>query len=539
MAPITGAVLSKVLNDYILDYTEEHPRYQPFTVIDQASGKVVLKSSSSEDFVWNVFTTLSNMYVSIKPILAPRRYAIELHVEDMKRDVRRLEAHILLEDIIDQGDHSYSGALANTTTNTSGKQNVANAAADFYSKLFSCIEAIKTGDYSQYRITPIPSASPSRAPSIRPSNLPTFIPTVTNAPTSLLHNIPGSNSTIQDGIESQNETQDKQSTIEEGSSNGENRRNVRRHHNRSLRHGRQRGRVDEDIKSTTQNQEQISPTTIITEDNNVLPFVDDANEAAEEAEKAAQVTKEAIESKKEDEAMVAASQAAEAAKKAAVATSKAAAETASESLLSGDGNLMVNVMSQCFSDPKYGIRSDIKREENRTQTSTDVFIYVDGSHYYKLNLTMPYLKISEFSNTLPGSVTVPNGKSDIIDIGLAFTIFIGLLFGFVVMLHQIKVIDWDQRLHFRWFFQPDADGVKKKGEYSHAPLEDIDDLQLTQEENGDFELSQPVSAAKYHSRFSSNIEDLYVTEEGNDRFDVSEPVIFSSRNRRSSMNIHF
>ena len=54
MAPITGAVLSKILTDYIMEYPTLHPRYQPFTVVEKKSGKPVLNSSNSEDFVWNV-----------------------------------------------------------------------------------------------------------------------------------------------------------------------------------------------------------------------------------------------------------------------------------------------------------------------------------------------------------------------------------------------------------------------------------------------------------------------------------------------------
>lgn len=97
MAPITGAVLSKILTDYIMEYPTLHPRYQPFTVVEKKSGKPVLNSSNSEDFVWNVFRKLADMYVAVDPILAPKRYAIELTVENVERDVKRVDSNLIVK----------------------------------------------------------------------------------------------------------------------------------------------------------------------------------------------------------------------------------------------------------------------------------------------------------------------------------------------------------------------------------------------------------------------------------------------------------
>ena len=64
MAPITGAVLSKIL-DYILDYPGHHPRYQPFTVVaknrrvaESVMSQPIIRSSNSDDFVWDVLYSL-------------------------------------------------------------------------------------------------------------------------------------------------------------------------------------------------------------------------------------------------------------------------------------------------------------------------------------------------------------------------------------------------------------------------------------------------------------------------------------------------
>ena len=43
-----------------------------------------------------------------------------------------------------------SGGNGNDRATGAPEQNVANSAADFYEKLFSCVDAIKTGDYSAF-----------------------------------------------------------------------------------------------------------------------------------------------------------------------------------------------------------------------------------------------------------------------------------------------------------------------------------------------------------------------------------------------------
>jgi len=174
MATINGAVLSKIL-DYIHDYTIHFPRYQPFTVMAKNRPDYpVLKSSSSDDFVWDVFHVLADWYVSVDPVLAPTRYSLRLYVEDDKRDLEKLGGQIMIDHDGDDGDaamdraggSSSSGRSSNGNNGGGGgsavkQQSVAHAAAQFYDHLYYCIGSIKAGDYSTFERKPNLTVAPS------------------------------------------------------------------------------------------------------------------------------------------------------------------------------------------------------------------------------------------------------------------------------------------------------------------------------------------------------------------------------------------
>jgi hypothetical protein len=459
MAPITGAVLSKILTDYIMEYPTLHPRYQPFTVVEKKSGKPVLNSSNSEDFVWNVFRKLADMYVAVDPILAPKRYAIELTVENVERDVKRLDSGVVV--------------TSSTVENESGasherSQNVANRAADFYFNFYLCVEAIKTGDYSKFieTVAPIaaPSAAPSSSPTIRVTDAPTVKVTEKNVedePVDEETDTKETNDNKNEGEEIKEESNIVEEINTQPDTDGENEDG-----GLELRNLRALSDVSSQIDSIE--NDLNDPLDTSDDVDNVLPFVDDAKEQAKNAENAAE---EAVVSAHDEEAKEKAEIALEAAKKASQATSEAAAAILSDNLLSGDGDLMANALQNCFTDPVYGIAG--------ADSLTNAYLYVDGSHYYRLNLTAPYLRVQSSVNTLPKPVVSPDGKSDVVDYGLAFLIIGCFCFGLVVMLHHIRVLDWDERLQFRWFFHPTSSGKKKKtkrGGYSNTQLHDDDSV---------------------------------------------------------------
>ena len=504
MAPITGAVLSKILNDYVIDYTIRHPRFQPFNIIEKSTGKKIVKSSNSDDFVWNVIKALSNMYVDVQPILVPKRYSLQIYVDEKERDFENVASQHLIDvyeekekdDDVDEDDNDVQRY-------TTKKMNVANAAARFYQKLYSCMGAIESGDYRSFEKTDQPSTQPTLQPTSFPTAYPTVQPTATLSaePTVLsgggdddneeyqygddenMEKIDGGNETL-----SENYDESTDGDNDEGNSGNdddddddiagdiETNVDVNEDNERRIITTRKTRFIDEVEKKEQSNNSIDSgddyyndDIVVIIEDDDLKDnneemenFVEDAENAAQEAFEAAEAAFEAAESVTDNKAAEAAEQAAEAAKKAAHATSEAAALASTENLFSGDGALMTSVISTCFSDAKYkiqydGIIDDVPSDSSKNHlptTTTQAFVYIDGSHYYRLNLTSPYMTVSTVVNPLPKPNIVPMGKGDFVDISLAFGIITGFIFGILVMLHHIRVLNWDSRLKFEWFFHP-------------------------------------------------------------------------------------
>lgn len=226
---------------------------------------------------------------------------------------------------------------------------------------------------------------------------------------------------------------------------------------------------------------------------------DAAIEAAEAAENAVAVVQSNTTSAAETEA--ATSEAAKAAKKAKEASVAARSKSSAEALLSGDGVLMTSVLSNCFTDPKYGIRvKEVKRLDavhvDRNELIEDddhgverkdliiAYIYVDGNVFFRLNLTSPYWGVYRSLETVPPPQLHPEGKGDVVDWTIFFLILSGTLFGILVMLHQTNIVVIDKRLRFRRFFHPtksDSDAIfvldweklklaGKGGGFPHADL---------------------------------------------------------------------
>lgn len=342
--------------------------------------------------------------------------------------------------------------------------------------MFSCIDAIKTADYSKFveTVAPIaaPSAAPSSSPTIRVTDAPTEKVAEENVQDESLDEETDTNETNNNDSNNKNEKEEIKEEIKEES-------NISEDLNTQPDTDGENGDGGLELRNVRALSDVSSQIDIIENDlndpldtsddvDNVLPFVDDAKEQAKNAENAAE---EAVVSAQDEQAKEKAEIALEAAKKASQATSEAAAAILSDNLLSGDGDLMTNALQNCFTDPVYGIVGE--------SSLTNAYLYVDGSHYYRLNLTAPYLRVQSSVNTLPKPVMSPDGKSDVVDYGLAFLIIGGFCFGLVVMLHHIRVLDWDERLQFRWFFHPTSSGKKKKtkrGGYSNTQLHDDDSI---------------------------------------------------------------
>ena len=169
MAPITGVVLEKILQRAV-DYTHKRPRYQPFEVISIPSGNMIVRSSGSDDFVWEMFRDLADLYVEIDPILVPPRGRLQFYVADGEEFKSSSEA----------GGGGGSGPSSTGREPNPNVQRVKGGkevgrAALFYERFYNCANAIKTGDYSLY-LPPV-TAEPTAAPSERMTALPSSAPT--------------------------------------------------------------------------------------------------------------------------------------------------------------------------------------------------------------------------------------------------------------------------------------------------------------------------------------------------------------------------
>lgn len=455
MASMTGAVLNKMLVQAV-EYAERRRRYQPFAVFSVDNGREV-RSSSSVDFVQYIWQQLANLGVEIEPILPPPIYEARLWVNSWEKVVPQ--------------------------------PSTANEAASFYRNLYQCMEAIATNDYSAYQPTTSPTAS----------LMPSHSPTISSAPMeeegnhgSATHFPPGDDESDTDGTSSKPLETDAPtlSTTDEpdtgNETGGSGRRVFKARHleedntddfvgnNDDIGNlGDDGGGADDDLVDdddnnlpnvkpsskdrTTSPTITPSPTSIpapITETPQTeKDGVEKVQQAAADAQQAADEAKNAAHTEGETKAADAAQAAANAAKAAADATSNAAALAAMDGILSGDGTTMTSIVTTCLTNPQYAIASF---DENGTMT-VSAFLYRDGSNYYRLNLTSPYLEIAKVNRALPKAVTMSDygGGGEFIDFVLA-AVMLSSVFLLVVVILQQMGYEFFHSLYRcqRWFFNP-------------------------------------------------------------------------------------
>ncbi len=300
MAHITGAVLSDVM-EFIMNYPNQHARYQPFSVIESSTQRQVLRSSNSDDFVWNVMDYMSQRYVNIQPVLAPQRHSVRFHVEDASRDITRFS----------------SSSKVNGTY-------IGNLAAHFYQHFYDCATAIRTGDYTLFTSPPTSSptkpftSTPSTSPTIfaSPSSIPTQSKVTTNE-TNITNNT-DTNSTNTNTTK--NQSQDDFSYQDDDTKNGKNITNS----TNDEQYYDEGDHGNRTAKTTTQTMIPSTSPTVYNSTTNVptaeLKNGDAENKAkkamnaADKAEKAANEAKQAATSPEDNAAANAAAEAAQAAK---------------------------------------------------------------------------------------------------------------------------------------------------------------------------------------------------------------------------------
>jgi len=181
MASITGVVLEKIIQRAV-DFTYKRPRYQPFEVVSIPSQNLLLRSSGSDDFVWEMFRDLAELYVDIDPLLVPPRSRVQFYVADPEEDdedddVQRVDESKESSNVLNNNKDTISTSSNRRKQPNPNVKKVreASQAAAFYEKFFNCAHAIKSGDYSLYLPPPTvaPTAMPtdSKPPSAMPSGI--------------------------------------------------------------------------------------------------------------------------------------------------------------------------------------------------------------------------------------------------------------------------------------------------------------------------------------------------------------------------------
>ena len=478
MASITGVVLSKLLTE-ALEYAEKRKVYQPFAVFSD-DGRQLLRSSSSSDFTWFVWSHLARLGVEIEPILPPSIYEARIY--------------------------------AKSVTKITPDQSVTHRAATFYQRLYTCLESIGTNNYGSFPSYSSLSEQPTTEPvPIEDSS------TNTGSDNDSSSNIdeedlelvdaddftgnqgnelddPDNNDghrlveDIREEPETEDETNNKGEEFMENNPPGID-SNVEGESATQLDNDEENDDSSEEITSISQEESSLSPpfskssadvsnqttsSTIIPivpttapsnqpssiDNQTIIPTesehdnVQKAQNAANEAQKAADEAKTVAHTEGDTKAADAAQAAADAAFAAADATSNAVSQAAMDSLLSGDGTMMSSIVAKCFSDPKYRISSI---DSNGTVT-TEFYLFRDSSSYYKLDLASPYLDVVKMNRQLPNAATMVSdfgSGGDALDWTLALSLVVLALLMVLLVCQQMgnRWVDAIFKCQ-RWFFNP-------------------------------------------------------------------------------------
>ena len=364
MASMTGAVLNKLLHEAV-GYTEKRKIYQPFSVYSD-KGKRLMRSSSSMDFAWYVWSHLARLGVEIEPILSPSMYEARLYAKS---------ANKVFPD------------PAST-----------RAAASFYEHLYGCLESIASRSvWSSGKSSQLPGDNVESNGVEKARDKPSSSSGANNSDGARRGNrrLEDRNDgpdweTREDGNgdydDDDGDTIDHDDDVdvtaldtdEEGyDDNGDDNGEIENEKDLQDDDVRISSSYDEARESGTTSTQEVPkrlPSNELPNRNDPTPGpsettyptalptegihdVEKAQNAAMDAQKAADEAMIAAQTEGETKAADAAQAAADAALVAADATSSAAAQAAMDNLLSGDGALMSSIVSTCFSNPTYGISS--------------------------------------------------------------------------------------------------------------------------------------------------------------------------------------
>lgn len=449
--------------------------------------QLLLKSSNDDDFLQHLFATLAELGVALQPVILPTSYQVQLHTATALEKVKVVSSSSgpkrRTKGSRETASRS-SGTSSGSSTSLQRPSHVLSRVSSrepllFFQKLSNCIQAIATANYSAYNdtihsttttttttqinahanssTTSLSSAAPPtrrlRQQQQRPSAQ-KLGPSVNTTNTSRQSNMSSSAATVQSTKNSSHPTLSPSTTSP--------------------------------LNSTTDNPTTSPVAVVVPEDDSMASHQEQAATAAQNAQQAAEAAGAAD---TETEAVSAAQQAAVYAHKAATVTAQQAASVARDAILSGVGASVAQAVALCFSDPVYDLISGsstipsmgnnisnnvVVNASAASNTSiaattgsngvynkrsvTSAYLYWDGTFYYRVNLTAPYVSVVSTVQPMPQPPVLGLGREDFVDWAIALVLVACAGVGFLLLLQQVmgrnlKVIRPLYRYQ-RWFFAP-------------------------------------------------------------------------------------
>jgi hypothetical protein len=490
-------------------------RYQPFdvylvsndTVTTTGSGRgiseeqkqqqqqLIFRSSNDADFVEHVLAALAELGVAIQPVILPTSFTIQLHAATAIQKIKIVPA---TDSSTQPQPQQHSPPTL--TTSFSAIPMDATHPTMFYQKLFSCVQAIASANYTAYNTSvaktitnpTVPTAPATTGAAGNNASATTAAPvSSTRAPVSMIVRPPRALTKDAQKSPSISHRQLQQVAAVTGTGTAA---------PVALSNGVSEQLLQSAVVSATKPPQTsaaaaalvvnatIPPTRApiakkarITTAPTLLPIVslpttmapfpnttgtlaplpeepdsmathqEQATAAAEQAQHAANAADAAG---TEDEAVSAAKEAAVYAHKAATVTAQQAASMARDAILSGVGSSVAQAVALCFSDPLYGLvtaSSSTSLSMNGTNTTeasnstsalskrsmTTAYIYWDGIYYYQVNLTAPYVTVASSVRTMPQPPVMGIGAEDFVDWAIALLLLACASIGFLLLLQQV------------------------------------------------------------------------------------------------------
>ena len=425
MASMSGAVLGELLLA-ACEYPTRR-RYQPFAVYN-SNNQLLLKSSNDVDFVQALWEHLASVGVELRPLLQPKYWRLQLQATAVEK--------------VQVGVHVSRAAVA-----------------QFYTDLYHCLGTIAAGPVVPMDESPTASSSgegsaASNEPTtdtISPGEPPQrqrrqrkrriqsttpFDPTGpprTDVPIQASHGFDGT-------LHRPNTTLSGQSNVSLASQIAAG--------NASLSNpilGLLSAYPSQAPTTTTSMPPSFAPSFSPAPTSQTASPVSHSEQAAAAAA-AAQEAAAAANKSGNAQAAEAAQNAAAAAHQAATATASQEATYQRDALLSGDGSEMAQAASACFKEPW------------TTSNNVVAYLYVDGSFYYRVNLTTPFVRVVPRPMDLPQPPQLTTQGGDWVDWSI-FLVLVGVVaIGSLLLVQQVfgRNLGLIRPLYRcqRWFFDP-------------------------------------------------------------------------------------